>query len=55
VDNPKTRALIQTKLKELGRGEVHVKFIKAEAPPGRVRPSAAGALAATGPNSSSSA
>jgi DNA polymerase-3 subunit gamma/tau len=38
VDNPKTRTLLQTKLKELGFGDSHVKFIRAEAPPGRVRP-----------------
>ncbi|MSU62136.1 MAG: DNA polymerase III subunit gamma/tau [Pedosphaera sp.] len=38
VDNSKTRTLLHTKLKELGCGDVQVKFIKAEAPAGRVRP-----------------
>jgi DNA polymerase III subunit gamma/tau len=32
VDNLKNRALIQTKLRELGYGELQVKFIQAEAP-----------------------
>jgi DNA polymerase-3 subunit gamma/tau len=32
VDTPKNRTLIQTKLKELGGGEVQVKFVKSEAP-----------------------
>ncbi|MBM3834598.1 MAG: DNA polymerase III subunit gamma/tau [Verrucomicrobia bacterium] len=32
VDNSKNRALIQTKLQELGAGEVHVKFIVSQAP-----------------------
>jgi hypothetical protein len=31
VDNPKNQALLQTKLKELGCGEVRVKFIAAKA------------------------
>jgi DNA polymerase-3 subunit gamma/tau len=35
VDNAKNRALIQTKLSELGFSEAHVKFIKAEAPANR--------------------
>ena len=55
VDNAKTRTLLQTKLKELGCGEVSVKFIKAEATPGRVRPSVASTPAATAPDSSNSA
>jgi DNA polymerase-3 subunit gamma/tau len=38
VDNAKTRALIETKLKELGHPDPRVKFIQADAPPGRVRP-----------------
>ncbi|MCI0537494.1 MAG: DNA polymerase III subunit gamma/tau [Verrucomicrobiales bacterium] len=54
VDNTKIRTLLQTKLKELGCGEVQVKFIKAEAPPGRVKPSADNASAATAPNPSGS-
>jgi DNA polymerase III subunit gamma/tau len=37
VDTPKTRALIETKLQEMGCGGRHVKFILAEAPAGRVR------------------
>jgi DNA polymerase-3 subunit gamma/tau len=41
VGNPKNRALIQTKLREMGCGEVQVKFIKAEpATQGTVRPAA---------------
>lgn len=32
VDNPKNRTLIQTKLRELGCGDLQVKFVKAEAP-----------------------
>ena len=32
VDNAKNRSLIQTKLKELGLGELNVKFVKAEGP-----------------------
>jgi DNA polymerase-3 subunit gamma/tau len=38
VDNSKNRTLIQTKLQELGCGEVHVKFVVAEAPAHWVRP-----------------
>jgi DNA polymerase-3 subunit gamma/tau len=38
VDNSKNRTLIQTKLQELGYGEVQVKFIQAEAPPHWIRP-----------------
>jgi DNA polymerase III subunit gamma/tau len=34
VDNPKNRALIQTKLKEMGCGDPNVKFIQAETPDG---------------------
>jgi DNA polymerase III subunit gamma/tau len=33
VDNPKNRALLQSKLAELGCGEVQVRFVKADAPP----------------------
>jgi DNA polymerase-3 subunit gamma/tau len=40
VDNAKNRTLIQTKLKELGCGEVQVRFIKAEAPANRPLPKA---------------
>ncbi len=37
ADNPGTHTLIQTKLAELGHPNSQVKFIKAEAPAGRVR------------------
>jgi len=37
VDNVKNRTLIQTKLKELGRGDLQVKFIKIEASANRPR------------------
>ena len=40
VDNKKTHTLLQTKLKELGCGEMQVKFVEADAPAGRLRPSA---------------
>jgi DNA polymerase III subunit gamma/tau len=40
VDNVKNRTLIQTKLKELGRGDLQVKFIKIEASANRPRLSA---------------
>jgi hypothetical protein len=36
VDNSKNHALLQTKLAELGYSNAQVKFIKAEAPPGRI-------------------
>jgi DNA polymerase-3 subunit gamma/tau len=42
VDNPKNRALVQTKLQELGYLDVQVKFIQADAPEGWVRPVAPG-------------
>jgi hypothetical protein len=38
VDNSKNRTLIQTKLQELGCGEIQIKFIKAEAPAGWSKP-----------------
>jgi DNA polymerase III subunit gamma/tau len=38
VDNPKNHALIQTKLQELGHPAAQVKFVRAEAPAGWVRP-----------------
>jgi hypothetical protein len=37
VDNGKNRTIIETKLHELGHANVHVKFVEAPAPPGRVR------------------
>jgi DNA polymerase-3 subunit gamma/tau len=39
VDNSKNRTLIQSKLQELGHADVQVKFVQAEAPADRVRPS----------------
>lgn len=36
IDHPRNHALIQTKLAELGHPNCQVKFIKAEAPPGRI-------------------
>jgi len=41
VDNARNRAVLQTKLKELGFGEPQIKFIKAEAPARPVVPAAA--------------
>jgi DNA polymerase-3 subunit gamma/tau len=41
VDNGKNRALIQTKLAELGYGDAQVKFVKADAPARSARPPAA--------------
>ncbi|MHB8521968.1 MAG: DNA polymerase III subunit gamma/tau [Limisphaerales bacterium] len=41
VDNAKNRMVIQTKLQELGHGNLSVKFIQAEAPAGRVAAAAA--------------
>ncbi len=38
VDNAKNHAVLQTKLTEMGHPNVQVKFIKAEAPVGRVAP-----------------
>lgn len=35
VDNPKNRTLLQTKLREFGFADAGVKFIQADAPPGR--------------------
>lgn len=40
VDNPKNRAVLQTKLTELGHAHLHVKFVVAEAPAGAPRPAA---------------
>jgi DNA polymerase-3 subunit gamma/tau len=41
VDNARNHSLLQTKLAELGRANCQIKFIKAEAPVGQVRPAAA--------------
>ena len=40
VDNPRNHVLLQTKLGELGHGNVQIKFVKAEAPESWQRPSA---------------
>ena len=37
VDNPRNRAILETKLHELGFRDAHIKFVLAEAPPGWVR------------------
>ena len=50
VDNSKNRTLIQTKLRELGCGEVHPKFITASAPAEWVRPQAEAANPPAQPN-----
>jgi len=56
VDNARNHTLLQTKLAELGHANTQIKFIKADAPPGRMRlaptvvPSAA-APAVTAPKS----
>ncbi len=38
VDNSRNHTLIQTKLHELGHSNVQIKFVKADAPVGRVKP-----------------
>ena len=38
VDNSRNHTLIQTKLHELGHANVQIKFVKADAPVGRVKP-----------------
>ncbi len=38
VDNARNHALLQTKLAELGHANCQIKFIKAEAPVGRIKP-----------------
>ena len=38
VDNSRNHTLIQTKLQELGHANVQIKFVKADAPVGRVKP-----------------
>ena len=40
VDNARNHTLLQTKLAELGHPNCQIKFIKAEAPAGRVKPAA---------------
>jgi DNA polymerase-3 subunit gamma/tau len=56
VDNQKNRAILETKLHEMGYHDISARFVQAEAPPGRVRhPSTAAAaqpkppIAATAP------
>ena len=48
VDNARNHTMLQTKLTELGHPNCQIKFIKAEAPAGYIRPAAA-ALATTAP------
>jgi DNA polymerase-3 subunit gamma/tau len=51
VDNQKNRVVLETKLHELGYRDVSIRFVQAEAPPGRVRPTAqAPAAAPQNPN-----
>ena len=38
MDNSRNHTLIQTKLQELGHANVQIKFVKADAPVGRVKP-----------------
>lgn len=49
VDNSRNHTMLQTKLAELGHAGVQFKFVKAEAPTGRVRAIAASASAAPAP------
>jgi DNA polymerase-3 subunit gamma/tau len=46
VDNPRNHSLLQTKLSELGHPGFQIKFVKAEAPPHRVRATVPEAAAA---------
>jgi DNA polymerase-3 subunit gamma/tau len=49
VDNSKNQTLLQAKLSELGHPNSHVKFIKAEAPAGRIRVSSENSTPANEP------
>jgi DNA polymerase-3 subunit gamma/tau len=49
VDNARNHTLLQTKLAELGHANCQIKFIKAEAPVGRVKPAALTPVAAAVP------
>jgi DNA polymerase-3 subunit gamma/tau len=49
VDNARNHTLLQTKLAELGYANCQIKFIKAEAPVGRVKPAALTPVAAAVP------
>jgi hypothetical protein len=40
VDNPRNHTLLQTKLAELGHPNTQIKFVNADAPPGRATPPA---------------
>jgi DNA polymerase III subunit gamma/tau len=45
VDNARNHTLLQTKLSELGHANCQIKFIKAEAPVGQIKPAAAKVVA----------
>lgn len=49
IDNAKNRTLLQTKLKELGLGDLNVRFTKAPAPAGKAKPAPAAAPEAPSP------
>jgi hypothetical protein len=49
VDNAKSHALLQTKLAELGHSNAQIKFVKAEAPAGRISPATPPAARASAP------
>jgi DNA polymerase III subunit gamma/tau len=49
VDNARNHTLLQTKLAELGHANCQIKFIKAEAPVGKVKPAAPTPVAAAVP------
>ena len=55
VDNARNHTLLQTKLAELGHANCQIKFIKAEASVGRVKPTAPTPVTATGPQSAPAA
>jgi DNA polymerase-3 subunit gamma/tau len=49
VDNPRNHTLLQTKLAELGHPNTQIKFVNADAPPGRVAPPAPAAQPSPAP------
>ncbi|MBE0544683.1 MAG: DNA polymerase III subunit gamma/tau [Verrucomicrobia bacterium] len=49
VDNPRNHTLLQTKLSEMGHASAQIKFVQAEAPAGRVVPTAEAAPVAATP------
>jgi hypothetical protein len=55
VDNARNHTLLQTKLAELGHPNCQIKFIKAEAPVGRVKPTAPTPVTATVPQTAPAA